>query len=117
MNDARASRAGRESFEETMASGAETVRGAQEGITSAVRDIRDLSVRLIDMARTNTNAAFDFSRDVAEAKGPSDFIQACTTHATKQFDILTKQASELTTVGQRFANSTVEWAGQASRRV
>jgi len=119
MNDARMSRAARESFDETMASGAETVRGVQEGFTSAVENVRDLNVRLIDMARANAIAAFDFAREVAEAKGPSDFIQAWTTHATKQFDILTKQAGELTTVGQRFANTTAETtrrAGQAAKR-
>ena len=28
------------------------------------------------MAQANTQAAFDFAREVAEAKGPSDFVQA-----------------------------------------
>ena len=49
------------------------------------------------MARANTVAAFDFAREVVEANGPSDFVKAWTTHATKQFDILTKQASDLIT--------------------
>ena len=73
----------------------------------------------IDWARANAFAACDCAREVAEAKGPSEFIQAWTTHATKQFDVLTKQAGELTTLGQRFANTTVESsrrAGQASKR-
>lgn len=36
-------------------------------------NVRDLNVRLFDMARANTVAAFDFAREVAEANGPSDF--------------------------------------------
>jgi hypothetical protein len=96
MSDARATRAARESIDNTMATGAETVRGVQEGFTSAVENVRDLNLRLIDMAQANTQAAFDFAREVAEAKGPSDLVQAWTTNATKQFDMLTKQASELT---------------------
>jgi hypothetical protein len=59
------------------------------------------------MARANTNAAFDFAREVAEAQEPSDLVQACTTHAnkqfgvlTKQFEMLSKQASALTTLGK-----------------
>jgi hypothetical protein len=95
MNDARATRAARESIDNTMATGAETVRGVQEGFTSAVENVRELNLRLIDMAQANTQAAFDFAREVAEAKGPSDLVQAWTTNATKQFDVLTKQASEL----------------------
>jgi hypothetical protein len=53
------------------------------------------------MARANTDAAFDFAREVAEAQVPLDLVQAWTTHATKQFDVLTKQVSEMTTLGRQ----------------
>jgi hypothetical protein len=118
MNEDRASRAARESFDRTMATGADAVRGVQDGFASALENVRDLNVRLIDMARVNTEAAFDFAREVATVKGPSDLVQACTTHATKQLDMLTKQANELTTLGQRFANPTadsVTRVGQGSK--
>ena len=108
MNEHSASRIARESFDKTSETGAETVRGVQEGFTSALENVRDLNVRLIEMAQANTHAAFDFAREVAEAKGPSDLVQACTTHATKQLDMLTKQASELTTLGQQFATTASE---------
>jgi hypothetical protein len=108
MSEARTTRAARESIDNTMATGAETIRGVQEGFTSAVENVRDLNLRLIDMAQANTQAAFGFAREIAEAKGPSDFIQAWTTNATKQFDMLTKQASELTTLCQRFASAMPE---------
>jgi hypothetical protein len=73
-----------------------------------VENVRDLNLKLIDMAQANAQAAFDFAREVAHAKGPSDFVQAWTTNATKQFDTLTKQAGELTRLGQRFASSMPE---------
>jgi hypothetical protein len=95
------SRIARENFDKTLATGA----GIQDGVTSALENVRDLNVRLIGMARANTNAAFDFAREVAEAKAASDLVQAWTTHATSQFDMLTKQAGELTTLGQEFANT------------
>lgn len=91
-------RIARESFGKTLETGAETVRGVQEGFTSALENVRDLNVRLIEMARVNTNAALDFAREVAEAEAPPDLVEAWTTHATKQFDMLTKQAGELTTL-------------------
>jgi hypothetical protein len=108
LSEARTTRAAREGVDHSIAAGAETVRDVQEGFTSAVKNVRDLNLRLIDMAQANTQAAFNFAREVAEAKGPSDFIQAWTTNATKQFDMLTKQASEMTALSQRFANATVE---------
>jgi hypothetical protein len=120
MNEDRVSRIARENFDKTLATGAETVRGIQEGVTSALENARGLNVRLIDMAQANTDAAFDLAREVAEAKAPSDLIQAWTTHGTKQFDMLTKQASELTTLSERFASSSAEQvarrAGQGSKR-
>jgi hypothetical protein len=122
MSEARTTRAAREGVDHSMAAaregvdrsmaGAETVRDAQEGFTSAVKNVRDLNLRLIDMAHANTDAAFHFAREIAEAKGPSEFIQAWTTNATKQFDMLTKQASELTRLGQSFANSMPELKGR-----
>jgi hypothetical protein len=108
MNEESMTRVARENFDKTLATGAETVRGIQEGVTSALENVRDLNVRLIDMAQANSDAAFDFAREVAEAKAPSDLVQAWTTHATKQFDMLTKQAGEVTTLGQRFASTSSE---------
>ena len=114
------SRIAHENFDKTLESGAATVRGIQEGVTSALENVRDLNVRLIDMAQANSNAAFDFAREVAEGKAPSDLVQAWTTHATKQFDMLTKQAGELTTLSQRLASASAEpvtrRTGQSSKR-
>jgi phasin len=108
MNDDRTAKAAREAMDKTTAAGAETARGVQEGLTSAVENVRDLNVRLIDMARANTEAAFDFAHEVATAKAPSDLAQVWSTHTRKQFEMLTKQASELTALYQRFASTTAE---------
>ena len=108
MNEGSVSRIARENFDKTLETGAKTVRGIQEAVTSARENVRDLNVRLIDMAQANAEAAFDHAREVAEAKAPSDMVQALTTHATKQFDVLTKQASELTALSQRLASTSAE---------
>ncbi len=108
MNDNKVRRAPHEIFDKTMATGAEAVRDVEESFTSALQNVCDLNVRLIDMAWANTKANFDFAREVAAAKGPSDLIEACTAHAAKQFDLLTKQASELKTLGQQFRQQTTK---------
>jgi hypothetical protein len=56
MNEDKAARAAQESINNTMATGAETVRGVQERFTSAVGNARDLNLTLIDMAQANTQA-------------------------------------------------------------
>jgi hypothetical protein len=108
MRNGRATRAAREA----MLPGLETIRGVQEGFTSAVETGRDLNLRLIDMAQMNTLAAFNFAREIAEAKGPSDLVQAWATSATKQFDMVTKQATELSRLGQRFGNLMPDLKGR-----
>jgi len=89
--------------------------GVQEGFTSALDNVRDLN-KLIEMAQANCVAAFDFARDVAETKAPSDLVEVWTTHATKQFDRLTKQASTLTTLGQQFASKAEKVTRRVARR-
>ena len=113
MNEHDASRMAREGLDKTLETGAETVRGAQEGFEAALENVRDLNVKLIEMAQANTVAAFDFAREVAEAKAPSDLVKVWTTHATRQFDTLTKHASKLTTLGQQMASK----AEAVTRRV
>jgi len=103
-----ANRITRESFDKALETGADTVRGVQEGFTSTLENVRDLNVRLIDMAQGNSDATFDFAREVAEARAPSDLVHAWTRHATKQFDVLTKQAGELTALSQQFATRSAE---------
>jgi hypothetical protein len=97
----RATRQTAENFGKTIEKGAENIWGAQELIPDA-ENVREINVRLFEMARVNSDAAFAFACDMAAAKNPKDFIETWTTHATKQFDMLMEQAGELTSLGQWF---------------
>jgi hypothetical protein len=108
MNDDRLGRAARDAIGRTTAASEQAAQGVQEGFTSAVENVRDLNVRLINMARANTEAGFDFAHEVATARAPSDLMQAWSTHIRKQFEMLTKQASELAVLAQNFASTTTE---------
>jgi phasin family protein len=72
----------------------------------AVENIRAFNVRIIDMARTNTEAAFDFAHQIASAKAPADIVELWTTHAHKQFETLSEQIKELTALGQKMAGES-----------
>ncbi|MFZ0987918.1 MAG: phasin family protein, partial [Xanthobacteraceae bacterium] len=62
--------------------------------------IRDFNVKMIDMAQTNAEAVFEFARQLATAKQPSDMVELWTAHAKKQFETLTEQTKELSALGQ-----------------
>ncbi len=59
-------RMARESFGKTLETGAETVRGVQEGITSALENVRDLNVRLINGAPVKLTSCLRDTRALLE---------------------------------------------------
>jgi hypothetical protein len=65
MNEAN--RIARESLDQTLETGAEAVRGVQEGLTSALENVRDLNVRLIEMAQ---RTRMPLSTLLAESRKP-----------------------------------------------
>jgi hypothetical protein len=106
FSDKSASSAG-----ETFEKGKATVEQNQ---AVAVENFRAFNVRMIDMARINTEAAFDFAHQIASAKAPADIVELWTAHAHKQFETLSEQLKELTAFGQKMAG---ESAGPLVRSV
>jgi hypothetical protein len=51
---------------------------------------------------------FDFALQIATAKAPSDIVELRTTHARKQFEMLSEQTKELTALGQKMAGESAE---------
>jgi hypothetical protein len=60
------------------------------------------------MAKTNTNALFDFALEVAGTKEPSQIMELWSQHTQKQFEILRNQSQELTSMGQKVATASTE---------
>jgi hypothetical protein len=63
---------------------------------------------MIELARSNTNAAFDFATELMTVKSLSEAVELSTAHARKQFDALSAQSKELTALVQKVANETAE---------
>jgi hypothetical protein len=63
---------------------------------------------MIDMARANMAAVFEFACEFASAKQPSDMMELWTAHAQKQFETLSEQIKELSSLGQKMAGESAE---------
>jgi hypothetical protein len=63
---------------------------------------------VIEVARVNTNAAFDFAGEVMAAKTLSEVVELTSAHARKQFEALTQQSKELNALAQKVATETAE---------
>ena len=63
---------------------------------------------MLEMAKTNTNALFDFALEVARTKEPTQLAELWTQHARQLFETMGKQSQELTSMGQKVVSASVE---------
>ena len=75
---------------------------------TASKGIRDYNLKALEMARVNSDAAFDYAKRLMSVKSPSEMLELWTTHARKQFETLTEQTKELAMLGQRVTTETTE---------
>jgi phasin len=80
----------------------------EQSYSVTIENIRDFNVKMIDMTRANAEAVFDFALQIATAKAPSDIVELWTTHARKQFEVLSEQTKELAALGQKIAGESAE---------
>lgn len=80
----------------------------EESYASATKGATDYGLKLIETARINTNAAFDFFGELMNVKSPSELVELTTAHARKQFEALTAQSKELTALAQKVAAESSE---------
>jgi len=94
---------------EKMKTAAEECTGLMEGTyATASKGASEYSSKMIEAARINTNAAFDFATELMGAKSFSDFVELSTAHTRKQFETLTAQGKELAALAQKVTTETVE---------
>jgi phasin len=99
---------GKETYDK-MKAAAEEATGALEGtLSAAAKGTANYNRKVIEVARANANAAFDYARDLLDAKSISDVAELSSTHAHKQFEALSQQTRDLTTLAQKLASETTE---------
>jgi phasin len=94
---------------EKMKSAAEEATGLLENTyTTASKGAAHYSLKVIEMARDNANATFDFASELLGAKTFSEVIELSTAHARKQFEAFTEQSKELAALAQKVATEAAE---------
>ena len=74
--------------EKGKATAEKSARAVEQSYSATADNMRDYSLKIIDMAHANTEAVFEFARRLASAKAPSDLATVWTAHARKQFEML-----------------------------
>jgi hypothetical protein len=98
---------GKRLADKTAKAGHEAAAEAANGAGQAAALMREVNVTLIDMAKANTEAMFDFAHRLATAQ-PSELPQVWAELGRKQLELTADQSRELTKLGQRIAGVGTE---------
>jgi phasin len=98
----------KDNWEKMKAATEEATDMIETSYSTASKGASDYGLALIDAARANANAAFDFYGQIVTAKSLSEVIELSTSHARKQFETLTSQSKDLAALAQKVATDSVE---------
>lgn len=88
---------------------AETHNSTIEAVMgTATRGAAEFSAKLVEIAKTNSNAGFDFAQSLIGVKSPSQVMELWSGFARSQMEALTGQTHQIAELGQKIAAETVE---------
>ena len=76
--------------------------------STAVKGMQDYNNKVIEFARANSNAAFDFVQKMSGVKSSSVFVELWAEHVRKQVETLTEQTKQLAALAQKVTLATAE---------
>jgi len=98
----------KEAYEKLKTAAEEASGVIEETYTTASKGAADYGVLLIEALRANTNANFDFARDLLSVKSLAEAIELSSAHTRKQFEAVTAQAKDLAALAQKVSSDSVE---------
>jgi phasin len=75
---------------------------------TAAKGATDYNLKIVEIARTNINTAFECAQELMGVKSPSEFVALSTAHVRKQFDTMIAQTKELAELAQNAATEITE---------
>ena len=98
----------KDTYEKMKAAAEEATDVLETTYSTASKGASDYGLKVIELARANTNAAFDFAGEIMAAKTLSEVVELTSAHARKQFETLTEQSKELSALAQKVATESAE---------
>ena len=98
----------KENYEKMKSSAEEATDLIEDTYATATKGVSDYGLKVIEAARENTNAAFDYATQLMTVKSLSEMVELSTAHTRKQFEALTAQSKELAAIAQKVATESAE---------
>jgi phasin len=98
----------KDAYERFKAAAEENTETLETVYSAATQGSTEYGLKVIEIARFNTNAAFTFVEKLFGVKSPSELIEVATAHSRMQFETLSAQGKELAGLAQKVATETAE---------
>ena len=98
----------KDTYEKAKAATEDATHLFQHTYMAAAKGATDYNLKVFEIARMNTNAAFDYAQELLGVKSLSEFVELSSARARKQFETMTAQTKELTTLAQKVSIETAE---------
>src|SRR5262249_61232921 len=79
----------KQTYEKMKPAAEEATDVLEDTYAAATKGASDYGLKVIEAARANTNAAFDFASQLMTVKSLSEMVELSTAHTRKQFEALT----------------------------
>jgi hypothetical protein len=86
----------------------ERTNQAKSSCLMAMEAAQHYNAKFFEFAKANNDAALEYAQQLVDVRSPAEFIQITTRHASAQMGVLTEQANELLTLGQRIVSKSAE---------
>jgi phasin len=98
----------KDTYEKAKAAAEEATDLLKDTYAIAAKGATDYNLKVIEVARTNINTAFDYAHELLGVKSLSEFVELSTAHARKQCEAMTAQTKELAALAQKAATEIAE---------
>jgi phasin len=98
----------KETYAKVKTAAEETTGMLETTYANASKGTADYSLKMVEMARVNSNAAFDFTAALLGARTLAQIVEISTSHTRKHIELATEQAKELAALAQKVATDATE---------
>jgi phasin len=98
----------KENYEKVKSAAEKATDTLETAYTTASTGCSGYGLKLIETARTNSNAAFDLYGQLLTAKTYAEVVEKTTAYMRAQFDVMTEQAKTLGEHAKKVATDTAE---------
>ena len=98
----------KDNWEKMKAATEEATGMIEDSYATASKGCADYGLKVIEAARANTNANFDYAGRMLTVKSFAEAVEMSTAHLRKLYESMAEQSKELTALAQKVASDTCE---------